>query len=130
NATSTVTTSDGLNLAVDEDKDRVVTGEQLTYTLTYSKRGISTNITGTTLTFPVPAGTTFVSATGGGVFAAGNVTWNLGTLPFTQSATQQVVVSVNNGLAAGSVIAVTGATIAGTGSVPESATATAVTRVA
>jgi uncharacterized repeat protein (TIGR01451 family) len=68
NATSTVTATDGLNLAVDEDKDRVVTGEQLTYTLTYSKRGISTNITGTTLTFPVPAGTTFVSATGGGSF--------------------------------------------------------------
>ncbi|MBN8280044.1 MAG: hypothetical protein J0M16_05510, partial [Gammaproteobacteria bacterium] len=130
NATSTVTTTDGLNLAVDEDKDQVVTGEQLTYTLTYSKRGATTNITGTTLTFPVPAGTTFVSATGGGSFAAGNVTWNLGTLPFTQSATQQVVVSVNNGLAAGSVIAVNGATITGTGAGPESATATAVTRVA
>ncbi len=130
NASTTVTTTDGLNLAVDEDKDRVVTGEQLTYTLTYSKRGIATNITGTTLTFPVPAGTTFVSATGGGVFAAGNVTWNLGTLPFTQSATQQVVVTVNNGLAAGTVIDVNGATITGTGIGPESATATAVTRVA
>ncbi len=130
NAVAVVSTTNALSLAVDEDKDRVVTGDRLTYTLTYGNRAASSSVTGTTLSFPVPVGTTFVSATGGGTFAAGSVSWTLGSLPATQAGHQQVVVSVNNGLAAGSVLEVTAAMIAGLGVVPESATATAVTRVA
>ena len=121
NASAVVSTTNVLSLAVDEDKDRVVTGETLTYTLTYGNRAASTSVTGTTLTFPLPTGTTFVSATGGGTFSAGSVSWTLGTLPATQSGHQQVVVTVNNGLAAGTVLAVNAATIAGSSGVPESA---------
>jgi uncharacterized repeat protein (TIGR01451 family) len=113
NASVVVSTTNALSLAVDEDKDRVLTGELLTYTLTYGNRLPSASVTGSTLSFPVPPGTTFVSATGGGLFGAGSVQWNLGSLPATQSGQQQVVVSVNNGLAAGSVIKVDAATISG-----------------
>ncbi len=130
NASAVVSTTNALSLSVDEDKDRVVPGEQLTYTLVYGNRAASSSVTGTTLSFPIPAGTTFVSATGGGTFSAGSVNWTLGSLPATQSSRQQVVVSVNGGLAAGSVLSVDAATITGSGGVPESASATAVTRVA
>ena len=130
NAIAVVSTTSALSLAVDEDKDRVVTGDTLTYTLTYGNRVASSSVTGTTLSFPVPAGTTFVSATGGGIFAAGSVSWTLGSLPATQSGHQQVVVLVNGGLAPGTVLEVNAATLAGSSGVPESATATAVTRVA
>ncbi len=130
NASAVVSATNALSLAVDGDKDRVVTGELLTYTLSYGNRAASSTVTGTTLSFPLPAGTTFVSATGGGTFSAGSVSWSLGSLPATQSGQQQVVVSVNNGLAAGTVLAVDAAVIAGTSGVPESASATSVTRVA
>ena len=51
----------------------------LTYTLSYanSGTGIADNAV---ITDPIPAGTAFVSATGGGTLAGGNVTWNLGNL--------------------------------------------------
>jgi uncharacterized repeat protein (TIGR01451 family) len=130
NAAAVVSATNALSLAVDEDKDRVAPGELLTYTLAYGNRAASSSVTGTTLSFPVPAGTTFVSATGGGVFAAGSVQWTIGSLPATQSGHEQVVVSVNGGLAAGSVLAVDAAQITGTSLVPENASATAVTRVA
>jgi len=129
NAAAVVSTTNALSLAVDEDKDRVASGDTLTYTLSYANRAASSSVTGTTLNFPIPAGTTFVSATGGGTLNAGNVEWALGSLPATQSGTQQVVVTVNGGLPAGTALSVNAATISGSSGVPESASATTVTRV-
>jgi uncharacterized repeat protein (TIGR01451 family) len=54
-------------------------GDNITYTLTYGNSG-GTNATGTVVKDPVPAGTTFVSATGGGVLSGGVVTWSIGAL--------------------------------------------------
>jgi len=133
NQTTIAVDADGpLSLAVDEDKSPAATGDQLSYTLTYGNRAASSSITGTTLNFRVPEGTTFVSATGGGSLTAGSVQWNLGSLPATQSGQQQVIVAVNNGLAAGTQLAVNGASISGLNSslVAESARADAVGRVA
>jgi len=130
NASVVVSGTNALSLAVDEDKDSVVPGELLTYTLNYANRLPSVSVTGTTLSFPVPVGTTFVSATGGGTLAGGNVQWSLGSLPASQSGQQQVVVSINSGLAAGSVLQVAAATISGSSGVAESASANAVSRVA
>ena len=59
NAIAVVSTTNVLSLAVDEDKDRVVTGDTLTYTLTYGNRAVSSSVTGTTLSFPVPGGHDF-----------------------------------------------------------------------
>ena len=61
-----------LSLAVERrPSTRSLPGDLLTYTLAYGNRGASSNITGTTLDFPVPPGTTFVSATGGGTLSSG-----------------------------------------------------------
>ena len=46
-------------------------------------------------TDPVPAGTTFVSADGGGTESGGTVTWNLGTIVSGGSATRHVTVLVD-----------------------------------
>ena len=54
-------------------------GTQITYTITYGNTGTA-NAAGVVIKDPVPAGTTFVSATGGGTEAAGVVTWNIGTV--------------------------------------------------
>jgi uncharacterized repeat protein (TIGR01451 family) len=58
----------------------VASGANLTYTITYGNTGTAV-ANGVIIRDPIPAGTTFVSATGGGTFAAGVVTWNIGTIP-------------------------------------------------
>ncbi|TPW08081.1 MAG: hypothetical protein FD127_4406, partial [Acidimicrobiaceae bacterium] len=67
------------NVTVVKSAPAFVTGPDITFTLTYTNTGAGT-ADNTVLTDAIPAGTTFVSATGGGVFAAGTVTWTLGNL--------------------------------------------------
>ena len=125
-----VDNDNALSLGLDEDKDAVAPGDTLTYSLTYGNRTAS-NVTGTTLALPLPPGVTFVGASGGGTLNGSNVEWSLGTLLAGQSGRQQVVVTVNNGLASGTTLPVDGAVLAGTSAVTgaELARATAVTKV-
>ena len=55
-------------------------GTNITYTITYGNTG-GASAANVIIKDPVPAGTTFVSATNGGTNVAGVVTWNIGTLP-------------------------------------------------
>jgi uncharacterized repeat protein (TIGR01451 family) len=57
----------------------IASGADLTYTITYGNTGQS-SATNVVLKDPLPLGTSFVSATGGGQLSAGVVTWNIGTL--------------------------------------------------
>jgi uncharacterized repeat protein (TIGR01451 family) len=88
-------------------------------------------VTGTTLALPLPAGVTFVAASGGGTLNGDVVEWTLGTLLAGQSGRQQVIVTVNAGLAPGTTLPVDAAELAGTSAVTgaELARATAVTKV-
>jgi uncharacterized repeat protein (TIGR01451 family) len=123
--------ADGLlALALDADKDSVMPGETLRYTLTFGNRG-SSSATGSVLRLPLPSGTSFVSANGGGSFAGGVVSWNLGTLPAGQSGRRQVLVNVAAGLGSGTLLPVNAATLSGESAVtgPEQSRASLVTRV-
>ena len=57
----------------------VTSGSSLTYTITYGNAGTQ-DATNVVIRDPVPAGTSFVSATNGGVLSGGVVTWNIGTV--------------------------------------------------
>ena len=63
------------------DKATASPGEHLLYTLSYSNTG-SGDATGVVISDTLPANTTFVSATGGGVYATttNTVTWDIGTV--------------------------------------------------
>jgi uncharacterized repeat protein (TIGR01451 family) len=124
----TVSTDNALSLAVNEDFNGAPSGGTLTYTLAYGNRSID-SVTGTALSLPLPAGATFVSATGGGSAAAGTVTWNLGTLLAGQSGRQQVVVTLPGGLVNGTVLEPADASITGTSLAPEAAFADTVTLI-
>src|SRR5439155_713188 len=102
-ATTTVTSSPVLNISKTDAPDPVTAGNNITYTLSWSNTG-NENATGVAITDTVPTNTTFVSATGGGSFAAGIVTWNLGNLPASASGSVQLVVQVVTPLANGTVI--------------------------
>jgi len=106
-------TSEPLRLAVDEDRDPIAAGGRMTYTLIYGNTD-GANSTGTALTFPLPAGSTFVSATDGGALITGNVRWDLGTLLAGASGQVQVVVDMGGGLAAGTLVEVDAAELTGT----------------
>ncbi len=68
-----------LSIAKQADKVSVDLLQTLTYTITYGNTG-GADATAAEIRDTVPAGTTFVSATGGGTESGGVVTWNIGTV--------------------------------------------------
>ena len=98
--TDAVTASADLSITKSDSADPVVAGEDLTYTLVVANAGPS-DATNVVVSDPLPAGTSFVSADGGGLESAGTVTWNLGALADGGTATLHVTVHVNEGRTAG-----------------------------
>jgi hypothetical protein len=107
-----VTSDSFFTLTVDEDSDPIGTTDLLEYTLTYGN--ISTNSSDTQLVFPLPSGTSFVSATGGGEQSAEEVVWDLGSLASGAGGERRVTVQVNTG--EGDLLELDGAYISGTDS--------------
>jgi uncharacterized repeat protein (TIGR01451 family) len=83
-------------LAVTKSAPARTNATTITFTLTWSNTGnaIAYNAV---LRDQLPVGMTFVSATGGGTFSSGTVTWNLGTLSPGASGTVSVSVSAPEG---------------------------------
>jgi len=68
----------GLNISAAAPAS-VAWGQNITYTITYGNTGNSA-ANAVVIRNPMPAGTTFVSATGGGALVGGSVEWSLGAL--------------------------------------------------
>lgn len=85
---STLTVDTALTVTNGDD----VTGS-ISYSIQYGNGGTA-NATGTTLVDTLPAGATYITSTGGGVYAAGpnQVTWNIGTLPVGDSGVVKVFI--------------------------------------
>jgi uncharacterized repeat protein (TIGR01451 family) len=100
-----VVASPALTLSIDQDRDPVPVGGTLTYTLRYGNVS-SDSVTGLNLTFTLPDNTTFVSASGGGLFdAPGNtVSFGLPNLDAGDVALQRVEVTVNGGQLNGTLV--------------------------
>src|SRR5438034_1101136 len=98
-----VTSAPILAVSKTDSPDPVAAGGNLTYTLSYSNTG-NANATGVVLTDTIPANTTFVSATAGGILASGAVTWSVGNLAAGASGSVQLVVRVASPLANGTSI--------------------------
>lgn len=96
-----VTSAPLLDLALEEDRDPAVPGEQLSYHLTYGNKAASGSLANALLSVPLPAGTTFLEASDGGVLNGGNVEWVLGTLAAGESGARTFVVELNVGLGLG-----------------------------
>ena len=97
---TTVSASADLSISKSDDADPVIAGTDLTYTLVVTNDGPS-DATNVVVTDPLPAGTSFVSADGGGSESAGTVTWNLGALADGATATLHVTVHVDQARTAG-----------------------------
>jgi len=78
-------------------------GGQVSYTLTFGNPGSAA--VAANLSFPLPVGTTFVSASDGGASSAGTVTWSLGTVAAGTAGRRTVVVQVATTAVAGSQLA-------------------------
>src|SRR6185369_15504577 len=80
-AGTTVITRADLSITKSDSADPVTAGTNLTYTITVDSSGPS-DAPGVSVSDPIPAGTSFVSATGGGTYDSGTntVSWSLGTV--------------------------------------------------
>jgi large repetitive protein len=92
---TTVNTSADLSITKSDSPDPVIAGNNLTYTLGITNNGPS-DATGVSISDAIPAGTSFVSASGGGTLAAGTVTWATGALANGASTSRTLTVSVNS----------------------------------
>lgn len=109
-----VRSSRALDLAVDFERSPVASGNREIYTLAYGNRGSET-LTGTVLRFPIPQNTAFVSASDGGIFQNGLVSWSLGNVVGHEGGQRQVEVQVGGSVEEGVLLAVDPAIIAGQG---------------
>jgi uncharacterized repeat protein (TIGR01451 family) len=78
NTTTTIVRQPVLTIAC-EAPQKVLLGRDATFAFTVKNTGDAPS-NNTTLTLPLPAGTTFVSATEGGMSQGANASWNIGTL--------------------------------------------------
>lgn len=90
NTTTTVVRKPKLELAC-AAPERIFLGRDAVFTFTVRNTGDAAS-RDTMLNMPLPAGTTFVSATEGGVASAAGVAWNLGSL--APNATRSVAVTL------------------------------------
>ena len=125
-ATTTVQSAPALTLSMTDTPDPVAAGANITYTLAYGNTG-NMNATGTTISDTLPANTTFVSATGGGIATAGVVIWSVGTLNAGATGSVQLVVRVASPLANGTIITNGTCTIDSTQTSPVAAAAVTTT---
>src|SRR5207249_3648950 len=81
-----------------DSPDPVLAGNNLTYTLGVHNGGPSDAL-GVVLSDPIPAGTSFFSATGGGTYIGitNPLTWNLSPFPSTTLFRSSLVVKVDSG---------------------------------
>ena len=101
--TTTVVSAPALTLQQSDAPDPVNAGNNLTYTFAYSNTG-NANATGTVLSEPLPANTTYVSSTPAGTVSGGTVTWNLGTVLGGASGSVSLTVKVTSPLPNGTVL--------------------------
>ena len=123
-----VQSSPFLDLGMVESESPVAAGDELTYTLSFGHTATSRLAPGTVLSMPIPAGTTFVSASDGGSLVGSTVEWALGTLSPGQAGRRELTVAVDPGLANGDLLEAQ-ASIADTDSPAQQARAQALTRI-
>ncbi len=93
----------GLATKLVADPGPAVAGSEFRYVLSYSNRGTVT-AANTTLTFDVPAQSTFVSASDGGVHSGGSVSWDLQALSPEVGGQVEVIVAVDENPSTGAVL--------------------------
>ena len=112
-AEATVQSSRRFDLAVSPDAEPIAPNDVVTFELTFGNRtGEATS--NTELRFPVPAGTTLVSADQGGSLDNGDVVWDLGLLNPGVSGQRTVSISLDSGsYSAGAIVSVDSVQISG-----------------
>ena len=102
-AVDVVVSATGLSLGIVDSPQPVAPGGTLNYTLRFGSPGAAGS-PATNLVMALPSGTSFVSASNGGVFANGTVQWAIGALGAGANGTRQLVLAVDPQAATGSVI--------------------------
>ena len=88
--------TDSMSVSITTNKTNYNVGENVVYNLDIFNNGSNT-ATNVVVTDTLPAGLTFVSATNGGVYNAGVITWNLANLAANSHFTPSFTATVNQG---------------------------------
>lgn len=102
----------------------VVAGSRLTYTISVANQG-GADATGVVISDTLSSNVNFAAASGGGVYNAGVVTWNVGIMPIGQIVTHTLWVTVGN-VASGTLVSNTAWVISVEGASASDTTSTTV----
>ncbi|MCA9502148.1 MAG: DUF11 domain-containing protein [Spirochaetaceae bacterium] len=102
--TTTVDSTRRLELTIDERFQPVASNGDLVYALHYGNSSAVDAAPSALLSLPLPAGTSFVAASDGGVLVGSTIEWALGTLAPGESGTREATLQVGS-LAAGTLLA-------------------------
>ncbi len=91
---SGVAATGGLTVGKTDGVVSATVGQQLTYTVTVTNQLTTESVSGVSVTDALPAGTQFVSASGGGTLTGGTVTWTVPALAAAATVSRTVVVEV------------------------------------
>ena len=91
-----------LSFTVSDDVDPVIAGNNITYSISVLNDGVS--IENILITSAIPENTSFVSATGNGVYSDGVISWIVSNLDFNESVDLELVVNVDTGVTHGTVL--------------------------
>jgi uncharacterized repeat protein (TIGR01451 family) len=92
-----------LNLEIDAETNPVASDTTIDYRIAAGNQG-QVAATGTTLTLPIPAGTSVLSADGNAEIGADVVTWNMGTLEAGQATRRNLTLSLDTPLDPGDIL--------------------------
>ena len=95
--------SRALELEMDPSPQPVASGDSLVYTLTFGNRGAGA-LNGAQLRMPLPAGTSFVLASDGGMLLGDEIVWTLGDLAAGAGGVRQLEVQVDDIALEGSLV--------------------------
>jgi uncharacterized repeat protein (TIGR01451 family) len=118
-----------LNVSAYSQNDPVSPNATLTYELAYGNRG-GADVTESILRFPIPTGTTFVSATDSGTLGVNEVVWNLGLLSAGDVGRRRVTVQLGAGNVVGTMLEVQAVKLVGDANgLPQNAQTALATRI-
>jgi len=103
-----------LNLEIDAAANPVASDMTIDYRIAAGNQGQAA-ATGTTLTLPIPIGTSVLSADGNAEVGADAVTWNLGTLEAGQATRRNLTLSLDIALDPGDILALGSGALAADG---------------
>ncbi|GAP40069.1 DUF7507 domain-containing protein [Flexilinea flocculi] len=93
-----------LRVTKTDGQTSVLSGDTITYTISYTNASLTADATGVVLTDTIPSNASYISSSDSGVNVGSTVTWTIGNLAANETGTRTVTIQVNDSLLSGAAV--------------------------